>query len=770
MMRSLYSAVSGLKTHQTKMDVIGNNISNVNTVAFKSSSVTFSSIMYQTLSSASGANAEAGTGGINAKQIGLGVTTGSTALSITSAGASETTGLPFDLRITDKSTSSFFIVNNGSENVFTKAGSFYVDGAGNLCMKSTGYTVMGWGVDAETQTIRKDTVGALKVMAPENMTSEPEATTKARCTGVVDSKNTQVTSSTGSVMNLLVYDNLGYPYTARFSIQAQDTKGGKYAVNLTDIIDANGKSILSSDIALGDLFGPGGASSAQGSNTDITDNYEFSAGKSKNDINTAIQANAAKNVSTAEPNAKYTYYFDAADINAQLGLTGDQVLPDGYRIRFTSEKVTYTEALADLKKMGTGDQYAYLEDAAGTVMARGSVEALSSGTASSESGYRWTFTYGKMNAAGFEEDNPKRTMELSKKKTLSDLTSQGTVVTSDQGIVGYKFNAKDIKDEIGLITDGSAQPPVGCDENSVIYYWPNIGTEDITLTDASGTKKFHKSQTVAIDTLESGGEYCETLNAPVKYIGIEELLQDYSYTTITGGDLANATSETGPIFTEEPANDAEIRYNMFGGNYHIVTPTKDGFTLQFNTVDGTLTSVGGGSNLSQTLNLSKLSSVGYDGFKDVTIDFSALLNYNNGGSNTAAMSGGDANTAGKGKKLGAMTGMSVDQSGKIYASYDNGNTVLLGQISVAQFANASGLEATGDNCYRATLNSGDFDGIGVEIDADGSSISSGELEMSNVDLSSEFTSMITTQRGFQANSRVITTSDTLLEELINLKR
>ena len=170
------------------------------------------------------------------------------------------------------------------------------------------------------------------------------------------------------------------------------------------------------------------------------------------------------------------------------------------------------------------------------------------------------------------------------------------------------------------------------------------------------------------------------------------------------------------------------------------------------------------------MNLSKLAAAGYDGFKDVTIDFSSLLNYNNGGSTTAAMSGGDADTIGKGKKLGAMTGMSVDQSGKIFASYDNGNTVLLGQISVAQFANASGLEATGDNCYRSTLNSGDFDGIGVEIDADGSSISAGELEMSNVDLSGEFTSMITTQRGFQANSRVITTSDSMLEELINLKR
>ena len=113
----------------------------------------------------------------------------------------------------------------------------------------------------------------------------------------------------------------------------------------------------------------------------------------------------------------------------------------------------------------------------------------------------------------------------------------------------------------------------------------------------------------------------------------------------------------------------------------------------------------------------------------------------------------------------------VTTSGKsMDGFYDNGNTILLGQIAVAQFANASGLEKVGNNCYQTTLNSGEFDGIGVEVNADGSAINSGELEMSNVDLSGQFTDMIVTQRGFQANSRVITTSDTLLEELINLKR
>lgn len=768
MMRSLYSAVSGLKTHQTKMDVIGNNISNVNTVAFKSSSVTFSSIMYQTLSSASGANAEMGTGGVNAKQIGLGVTTGSTSMSITSAGASETTGLPFDLKITDKSTSSFFVVNNGSENVFTKAGSFYVDGAGNLCMKSTGYTVMGWGVDPTTKTIKKDTVSALKVMSPENMTSEPEATTKARCTGVIDSKSTQVTSSTGSVMNLLVYDNLGYPYTARFSVQAQDVKGGKYAVNLTDIIDAQGKSILSSKVALGDLFGVSGSTGGQGSNTVITDNYAFASGKSKTDINLAIQKAAKLKLAAGATNPTYTYYIDAKDINAQLGLTDKLALPDGYRVKFTSEKITYKDALAELQALNgaADDKYLFVEDSSGNVVARGkaTVTAAPTGKVQDDtitSGVSWEFTEGKIDGTGAfvaEKDanggDKKSSYTLTKKQTLDDFTSLGTVVTSTDGVTGYKFNVEDIRDALGL--DKANYP-----DNSVIYYWPTYTAGDITVTDAAGSKTFK-----SMVALENG----DKVPNPSKTVGPEELLKDYSYTTIVGSDLAKATSDTGAIFTEEPPSDAEIRYNMFSGNYNIVTPAKDGFTLQFNTVDGTLTSVGGGNNLSQTLNLSKLTAAGYDGLKDVTIDFSSLLNYNNSGSTTAAMSGGDADAVGKGKKLGAMTGLSVDQSGKIYASYDNGNTVLLGQISVAQFANASGLEATGDNCYRSTLNSGEFDGIGVEIDADGSSITSGELEMSNVDLSGEFTSMITTQRGFQANSRVITTSDSMLEELINLKR
>lgn len=554
MMRSMYSAVSGLKTHQTRMDVIGNNIANVNTVAFKSSSVTFSDILYQTTSNASGANATTGTGGVNAKQIGLGTTAAATKVSITSAGASETTGNPFDIRLTDKNSTNFFIVNNGSENVFTRSGSFYVDGSGNLCMSSTGYTVMGWQVDETTGEIRKDTVSALRIMQEKNLTSAPEATTQATIAGVLDENDADVKSDAGKVMNLNFYDNLGYQYTAKFAIKATGTDG-KYTVELTSILDSNNKNIID--------------------------------GWSQADISSL---------------------FGKVDTNA---VVGKYKLADGF---ITKNNKIYA-----------------------------------------------------VTGQGVEVE----------------LTDNGKGTFTSNGGTGKTYTLSDIYDGLSATIQGYI---------------------------ANGKKD------------EKGNPY------------------NYSIDTATG----------------------EVT----------VTTTKASHELEFDTATGKFKSIGNEPK-SVTLNLNSLTN-GFNtngNFSNINVDFTQCLNYGNGGKTTiGADAGATDGTTGKGRKLGAMTGIFIDTSGRIYGTYDNGNTELLGQIAVAQFSNASGLEKVGESCYRTTLNSGEFDGIGVEISADGSSMTTGELEMSNVDLSSEFTSMITTQRGFQANSRVITTSDTLLEELVNLKR
>ncbi len=470
MMRSLFSGVAGLKTHQTKMDVIGNNIANVNTVAFKSQNVTFQELMYQTTQSASAANAETGRGGINAKQIGLGVMTGAINANITTSGASQTTGNPFDVQIKGD---SFFVVSDGSNNYFTRAGAFYVDGMGNLAMTSNGYTVMGWQEDpTKPGTIIKDTVSPLKIMSPDKLTSEPEQTTQSYLSGVLDKNSTQLTSTNGYILNIGIYDDLGYSYVAKFAVKDTGTSltDGVYDFEVADLIDSNGYSLMHSK---------------------------------------------------------------------------------------------------------------------------------------SESGYEKT---------------------------------------------GY-------------------DAPGGPAETSSAGY----------------------PKTMVLDR------------------------NTIKYDTKTGKSLEVDTA----------GNDTQYTITI-GGIDAFQAPIK----------------LGAGKSTM----------------------------YDNKGTSTLKGNAGDYDGNYAGRKVGEMSGVAIAQDGKITATYDNGTSKLLGQIAVANFANPSGLEKIGDNLYQSTPNSGAFDGIGEDITAGAGSLSTGVLEMSNVDLSAEFTDMITTQRGFQANSRIITVSDSMLEELTNLKR
>lgn len=119
--------------------------------------------------------------------------------------------------------------------------------------------------------------------------------------------------------------------------------------------------------------------------------------------------------------------------------------------------------------------------------------------------------------------------------------------------------------------------------------------------------------------------------------------------------------------------------------------------------------------------------------------------------------------------MGYMESFNIDNSGMITGIYSNGTKQIVGQVAMAVFSNPMGLLASGDNLFEVTNNSG-LANIGPASDAGRGKIVAGTLEMSNVDLSDQFTDMIITQRGFQANSRTITTSDQMLQELINLKR
>jgi len=146
---------------------------------------------------------------------------------------------------------------------------------------------------------------------------------------------------------------------------------------------------------------------------------------------------------------------------------------------------------------------------------------------------------------------------------------------------------------------------------------------------------------------------------------------------------------------------------------------------------------------------------------NITLDFSKLTQY--GSDHDAAVESQD------GYKSGVLDSYTIDQNGNIIGVFSNGVTRILGQIALARFANPAGLLKEGNSLYSITSNSGS-PLVGTANSGGFGSIKPGSLEMSNVDLSTEFTDMIITQRGFQANSRVITASDEMLQELVNLKR
>ena len=533
MLRSMYAGVAGLKTHQTKMDVIGNNIANVNTTSYKAQSISFSDLMYQTTQSASGATAT--TGGTNARQIGLGVQSAAISTAIDTQGATQTTNNPFDLMITGK---SFFIVNNGTSNLYTRDGSCYVDGSGNLAMQSNGYYVYGWTAQTDAATgvtsINQNSgLGKLQVMSKENLTYPPEGTTAAVISGNIDAKDTNVTSTAGKTLTLEFYDNLGYLYTGEFTLKDTGTDH-QYSMQLTDILDSKGTSV------------------------------------------------GAEQMSKVK--------FGGATVNSSK----NGVFQDGYYLKNYNASV------------GTTDIYNGAGSVATAVPTTEKIENLTA------------LSYAAI-------------------KTAYNLTGSETATDT------YSIAAD------GTLTIGSTSYP----RNSI----------NLTYDAATGAIKT-PSSAVTIDF----------------------------------------------------ANDIN----------------------------------GGG------------------GFTDISVDLSNTTNVNSSGTSTIKASKGDLKNNNTGRKLGTMTGITVETNGKINATYSNGQTRLLGQIAVAEFSNASGLEKEGDNLYSSTLNSGDP--TVMDVSEDSGKISTGVLEMSNVDLSNEFTNMITAQRGFQANSRIITVSDTLLEELTNLKR
>ncbi|KQV07953.1 flagellar hook protein FlgE [Leifsonia sp. Root112D2] len=200
-------------------------------------------------------------------------------------------------------------------------------------------------------------------------------------------------------------------------------------------------------------------------------------------------------------------------------------------------------------------------------------------------------------------------------------------------------------------------------------------------------------------------------------------------------DAAGKASNLTLTFTRNAATGWDISANAAGGA----------------AVTGSVT-----FNADGTLNTSALTPV-----NGIAVDLAGLTGY--AGITTVSIA--EQN----GRAAGTLDTFTLSKDGTLIGTFSNGDTEPIGRIALANFVNPGGLEKAGSSAYRATVNSGTA-ALGT-AGADGlGQLTAGSLEMSNVDLSQEFTNLIVAQRGFQANARIITTSDEVLQELTNLKR
>ncbi|MCL6471312.1 MAG: flagellar hook protein FlgE [Firmicutes bacterium] len=218
MMRSMFSAVSGLRNHQIRMDVIGNNIANVNTVGFKSSRVTFQDMIYETIRSASAPSATLG--GSNPQQAGLGMMVRSIDTLMTQ-GSLESTGKATDIAIQGD---GFFVLDTGQGQVYTRVGAFDLNLMKDLVDPATGYYVMGWMVDNNsTKPGQIDTgMDPTHINVPVGQLSISQATGRVTFTGNLDADASLGTTATTTRQ---VYDSLGVAHylTITFTKTADNT-------------------------------------------------------------------------------------------------------------------------------------------------------------------------------------------------------------------------------------------------------------------------------------------------------------------------------------------------------------------------------------------------------------------------------------------------------------------------------------------------------------------------------------------------------------------
>ncbi|WP_298790451.1 flagellar hook protein FlgE [uncultured Campylobacter sp.] len=751
MMRSLWSGVTGLQAHQIAMDVEGNNIANVNTVGFKYNRANFDDLIYQTSRIATAPQNQHG--GVNNMEVGLGTQINSTTR-IFKQGSLQTTDKQTDIALQGD---GFFMVSSdgGKTTYYTRNGDFSRDSEGNF-VDNGGNIVQGWMRDEETGEIDPTRpIGDIKI--PVGLTVPARATTNIALKGNLDSGN-DVGNKKIPIYKLDQHHN-GVDLDNDGTIAGSEVHDENNVGANRFYVNRNGEQRMTERGAdLGVLFNGNGDAynlrDAQG-----TGGQGIWASYADAQTNKLTVAGVGTDGTFATPGKKLNITLNGKNI------TGENIRTIGALAGIINSKYSETgvEAsvvegnklvLTNRNNLGTT---ANMKNIKMTVNTSG-VPADDTGLTKINIITAYQYVYNKTHVSTTHAYDDTKEREVTTTEDLREAMQKDarkfTNYTHEQNPTtlaptNYNNGVEVTVNEHGQFQFKNPEMANAKDMNISVTGLTNA-TKNVTEN-----VKFTASMAPISGSLSAGGStrVTDSLNMAAHSsstdlydslgtkhnIKMDFVKRGYTENGGTEWTMVIQVAEPNSINTVEPRNvvTGYVRFNP-DGSLATYSPASITFGAQ------------NGSAIGQHIELKFGTTQTTDG-----------LTSTDNNSSTADISQ-------DGYASGELNGIRIDQSGTLVGSFTNGRSLGLAQVGVAKFANNQGLAGEGGNLFSRTANSGDPI-IGAAQTAGRGKISASSLEMSNVDLSRSLTQLIVVQRGFQANSKTITTSDEMLNTLLQLK-
>ena len=784
MMRSLWAGVTGLQAHQIAMDVEGNNIANVNTVGFKYSRANFDDLIYQTSRIATGPQNRHG--GVNSMQVGLGVQTNSTTR-IFKQGSLQTTDKQTDIALQGD---GFFMVSpdGGKTTYYTRNGDFSRDSVGNF-VDNGGNIVQGWMRDEVTGEIDPTRpIGDIKI--PSGLTVPARATTNIALKGNLDSGN-DVGNKKIPIYQLDEHHNWTDTNKDGIKVDAEKHEENNVGENRF-YVNKNGEQKMTERGAdLGVLFNKNG------------DAYNLRTGQ-----------------------GIWASYADAKTKALNVGATPDGKFVPAKQLNITLNGEKIVASVASVSELASAINERYTKTGVEASVINGNQLVLTNrnnlGTTAATRNIKMTVNPGNNIGNDFKTTNIITAYQYIYNKTQVNATHTYNdavareVTTTEDLREAMQRDARLWTNYTGTVVGNTPGPNITPDPAAFAAALANNKNDGVEVTvNEHGQFQVKNPSGDAFNSDDGDDTDDTTGNIPPGTANTNADANDHNMNlTVTGlSNAANNVTEN----VKFTASMAPLSGSLSSGNATRVTDSLNmaahsSSTDLFDSL-GTKHNIkidfvkrgytpNGGTEWTMVIQVAEPNRINPDGepanvitgyvrfnpdgslatYSPASITFGAQ-NGSAGGQHielklgtTAQMDGlastdNDSSTADisqDGYASGELNGIRIDQSGTLVGSFTNGRSLGLAQVGVAKFANNEGLSSEGGNLFSRTANSGD-PVIGAAQTAGRGKISSSSLEMSNVDLSRSLTQLIVVQRGFQANSKTITTSDEMLNTLLQLK-